>query len=177
MKKYMYLFFIFLFIWVAIIYHFSFLPRSIVHQEKMSYNPPEFFLYTFLDIEPEKPKEKKASSEDLILFDLTFEQELFKNSFKKFLSNNWKKFIQYNDQQFCLIRTDKENSSLNFEYCNNYLLKRSIELSLDNLKTSDIFSSIEADFIFKINSIELKELFNDKDSSYINYTFNDTFKR
>lgn len=174
MKKYFYLILTFIFVWILIIYHFSFTPRLISHKEKTSYIYPEFFLYTFIDTEPVQPKTKETNPQDLILFDLTFEQQLFKNSFKKYLVNNWKKFIQYNDQQFCLIRTNKSELSLQFEFCNNYLFKRSIELSLEKLKKSDIFSSIEADFIFKINSIELKELFNEQDSSYINYTNNDS---
>lgn len=169
MKKYFYLVLTFALIWIFIIYHLSFVPRLMAHNSISNTIQPHFYIYKFDDTEPPPINKSIKIPQKNMLFDLTFEQQVFKNSLKKFLSNNWVKFIQYNDQQFCLIKTKKTELTLDFEYCNNYLFKRSIELATTTISESDLFLIIEADFIFKINSNELKELFNDQDSSYLNY--------
>lgn len=169
MRKYFYLIFTFTLIWLFISYSLFLIPRIDAHNHKVSIISPEFYLYTFVDTAPKPIKKPIKTSQKNILFDLTFEQQVFKNSFKNFLATHWNKFIQYNEHQFCLLQTNKESSSIEFEYCNNNLFKRSIELAIKEISTSDLFLIVDADFIFKINSIELKELFNEKDSSYINY--------
>jgi hypothetical protein len=171
MKKYFYLLLTFSLFWVFIIYNLSFVPRLESHDSISSNVMPYFYIYIFDDTEPLSTKNFIKFSQKNMLSDLTLEQKSFKNSLKIYLANNWVKFIQYNDQQFCLIKTNNEKLTLYFEYCNNYLLKRSIELATTKISESDLFN-MDSDFIFKINSNELKELFNDQDSSYLNYNTN-----
>jgi hypothetical protein len=171
MKKYFYLLLTFTLFWIFIIYYLSFVPRLASHNSISSDITPYFYIYTFDDTEPLSTKNFTKFSQKNMLADLTFEQQAFKNSLKVFLASNWVKFVQYNEKHFCLIKTNKEELTLYFEYCNNYLFKRSIELATTTISKSYLFT-MDSDFVFKINSNELKELFNEQDSSYLNYDTN-----
>jgi hypothetical protein len=146
----------------------SFSSRLLLHEKKVNYTQKEFYLYRFNDTEPVAKQPLIVSEHLPVLSALTTDQSVFKETFVIHLKNNWDKFIQYNGQQFCLLETVKEKSIINFRYCNNKLFQRSLELSLVNISTVNFFSTIEADFIFKINSHELKELLDEKNSFYSN---------
>lgn len=168
MKKYIFTIISFFIFWIFLISKYIIEPRISIEKEKILLNKPDFFIYKFSDLEPEKEETFESLLPEIPnVTQLTEFQSLKVNKILELINKNWVKFIQYNENDFCFISTNIEEKTINFNYCNSNTFKRSLYLSINNIDFNLLFKDIEIDFIFKINAYDLKEKLVEKDSKYI----------